>query len=318
MSNPIRFSSFDTITGILIIHMILGHVFQITNLTDSYIYSLSSLLQFFMPWFFFKSGYFHKNDTFSSIFHKSIKKLLIPFAIFCAIGHLVYCFINFFQGDTNWQHYILSPFKSILLLGSVTGNLPLWFLLALFFVKLLFCSTWEKAKWLLIPILAIAPILYIHQIEYPRLAASISSGLFFYIMGYLLKNYKPKPTVSIVFLISYLLCWIYLPAWVDMNTNELLSGYYFLWYPTSLLGIISINSFFQNFRIKIPFIQQIGSYSMAYYISHWIILLLISSILPQWYNNYIKAIILIISCAIILPLIAKSYNYDKMKWIWGR
>ena len=56
-----RIVSLDIITGILIIHMIFGHIMRFAHCIDTDLYHYTSiLLSFFMPWFFFKSGMFYK------------------------------------------------------------------------------------------------------------------------------------------------------------------------------------------------------------------------------------------------------------------
>ena len=55
-----RQSNIDSVAGLLIIHMILGHCIQVTDCRDLTLYKWMQVLSFFMPWFFFKSGMFYK------------------------------------------------------------------------------------------------------------------------------------------------------------------------------------------------------------------------------------------------------------------
>lgn len=55
-----RQSHIDSVAGLLIIHMILGHCIQVTDCRDLTLYKWMQVLSFFMPWFFFKSGMFYK------------------------------------------------------------------------------------------------------------------------------------------------------------------------------------------------------------------------------------------------------------------
>ena len=55
-----RQSHIDSVAGLLIIHMILGHCIQVTDSRDLTLYKWMQVLSFFIPWFFFKLGMFYK------------------------------------------------------------------------------------------------------------------------------------------------------------------------------------------------------------------------------------------------------------------
>ena len=51
----------DSMAGILILYMFFTHICQHLNMTESSLYlMLERFFYFFMPWFFFKSGYYFK------------------------------------------------------------------------------------------------------------------------------------------------------------------------------------------------------------------------------------------------------------------
>jgi fucose 4-O-acetylase-like acetyltransferase len=77
-----RDNSIDVIAGILLIHMVLGHVFQFAKLTDCRFYHWMDVLFFFMPWFFFKSGmFFNKNKKVVDVMILGGKKLMSNYLI---------------------------------------------------------------------------------------------------------------------------------------------------------------------------------------------------------------------------------------------
>lgn len=133
-----RDNTLDCACGILIIHMILGHIFQWPQLTTTHFYQWMNILYFFMPWFFFKAGIFYKKTPVKKVFSTSFHRLIVPFIALSLIGHAFLCISLVQEGGHTWQDFLINPMKDILLLGSTTGNFPLWFLLSLFFTKILY------------------------------------------------------------------------------------------------------------------------------------------------------------------------------------
>lgn len=133
-----RYSSLDALCGILIIHMIIGHVFEWSSLADSKFYAWQQrILFFFMPWFFFKSGMFYRERNFQTNIEASFRRLIVPLFCFTLLGMPHHWIKLYLAGDTNTIHYLLSPLKSFIVIGNNVGNLPLWFLLALFGVTVI-------------------------------------------------------------------------------------------------------------------------------------------------------------------------------------
>lgn len=114
------------------------------------------LVEFFMPWFFFKAGMFFKQRTLTEEIHKSFKRLLVPYIYFTVLGTCILWIKQFIYHEFTFRS-ILSPVTSILKAGSVPGNLALWFLLSLFCVRIIFNfinskiifanSSWGKCLW---------------------------------------------------------------------------------------------------------------------------------------------------------------------------
>lgn len=80
-----RDNTLDCACGILIIHMILGHIFQWSQLTTTHFYQWMNILYFFMPWFFFKAGIFYKKTPVKKVFSTSFHRLIVPF--YCLVPH---------------------------------------------------------------------------------------------------------------------------------------------------------------------------------------------------------------------------------------
>lgn len=75
-----RDNTLDAVAGLLIIYMMLRHAFEWSGASTDYFYIASSqVLPFFMAWFFFKSGMFHKSISFADCAKRGLNKLIIPF-----------------------------------------------------------------------------------------------------------------------------------------------------------------------------------------------------------------------------------------------
>ena len=72
-------------------------------------------------------------------------------------------------------------------------------------------------------------------------------------------------------MVSYLAIEIFCLSTVDIHGNEIVQGHYFLWWISSLSGIIVINNIFKFINLR--FLVVIGRNSMEYYVWHWIIML---------------------------------------------
>lgn len=133
-----RDESLDSLQGLLIVYMIMVHSFQWANIKgDSFNEVASYVMFFFMPWFFYKSGMFHKEMRNIDLLKKLTKKLLIPYIIFSFAGEIIHWLILYEKGVLSVEQVIIQPLKEILLWGSVSGNMPLWFLLSFFAVKII-------------------------------------------------------------------------------------------------------------------------------------------------------------------------------------
>lgn len=262
-----------------------------------------------MPWFFFKAGMFFKKESVSKVVKKSFKRLLIPFIVFTIIGELTKLAVDIYTIDksilTIVKFNTWSAFKYLILYGSSLGNLALWFLFSLFCVRIIYaCLRPSRLYPLLLILFAIAPAMHYMGIQHPYYLATISSGLFFYAMGDICRNIKIQNTA-----LCALLCimWIgitfFMPTLVDMRANFSIMGCYYLWYPTSLIGILAINSFFSKWSFSFPILQYLGQNSMGYYCVHLMILARMEALLKPYLSPYAFLIIAILAMVTILPLV---------------
>lgn len=271
-----RNESIDTVAGIMILYMVFTHVCQHYHFEKSTVYiTCEHFLYFFMPWFFFKAGMFFKIGENKVVINKGIRRLLKPFVLYSLLGHICYCVLAFLKN--NFHLSMLIPYRSLLLQGSIPGNLPLWFLLSLLGCRIIFnvCKTYGFSSYIIALLsLIIACGLHYVGFEYPYYFSNIMSGLFFLSMGNIIKTIKITPPIYAICIIIYIISFLF-PSFVGMRSNYLYYGFYFNWFVYSLCAIILVNQVVKCSIFKrLPF-KYVGRYSMEIYCLHWIILIFV-------------------------------------------
>lgn len=308
-----RLDYIDSISGIMIVYMISYHILQLSGYNVSNILLMRPLLCIFMPWFFFKSGMFHKNYTLRDVIKKNFKKLVIPFIVFSFIGYVIYCLNLYVDGDTNWIRYTLSPIKEFILLGAIYGNAPLWFLLSLYLVKCISCLTLRGNIVITLITMGFAiiiPIYIFPHINYPKFLGNVCIGYVFYSLGFYLKDKQFSIYVLLTSLVCYFTIFFLCYSNVDVNQSKLLDGNFFLWYIIAISGCVTINNIFYRYDIlNNKYLKIIGKNSMQYYVIHWPLLMIISMLFKNHLDNNAYTAMLFVGCIISLPI--SSYLYNK-------
>jgi len=317
-----RQSHLDTISGILILWMIFQHYNACTGLLLKGRYI--PLLFCFMAWFFFKAGMFHRIKSSKEIIHTGYRRLIIPYIIFSIIGYLTgYLTLFIKQVDIDIFHYTLSSIKQVVMSGGVDGDKPIWYLISLFVVKVVFNFMARHAKPpIIIPIIAYicAYTLYKFNIEYPCYLGNICIGIVFYSLGYLLREKQYDKYLFMAVIPIYIYIYIFIPSNVDVRANTCNSGLYGLYYLGSICSIIILNNIIKNIPLKFSILENIGRHSMSYYLTHWLIMILTGAVLTQWcfiVEPIWHFTIISILSAILLPLFDKALHKKYLKWMIG-
>lgn len=241
-------------------------------------------------------------------------KLLIPLVVYSLIGHIVECIKLFANGDFNWKHYLLTPFKEFVCTGSVTGNQPLWFLFSLFIVQLLFNELFvRKTKPILILLLSLLiPIVlfYCGDNNLFIYLANVPLGMAAYTCGYMIKEKQFEKSFFFPALMIYLGVMLLQPSHLVFRSNTLNSGgHYILAIAFSLSACVVFNNVFKK-RPNCSWLQFIGKNSMTYYVTHWIILNICSLVMINGFHcqNLWVFVVMAMSCLIIPTLIIKLKN----------
>ena len=278
MSTSKRDNSLDAIAGILILYMVAVHSLMRFELYGGDVKYCMYLLTFYMPWFFYKAGMLWHVKNFNQVVGGGNKRLLKPFVTYSIIGYLVYVISLVVVGDYNWIHYTLTPVKSLLLSGSVSGNEPLWFLLSLFIVRIIGNETIGRFKNC--GKIAIAFLCVIlgwgfnaFGIFKPDWMLNITTGYAFFLLGHLLRKVQYARYVFPLSAILYVTAWFTCFASVEMRHNLLECGIYPVWPIVCIVGMVLINNLFKRIPLsdRNPLVG-IGRNSLTILVWHYPIL----------------------------------------------
>lgn len=138
-SSKTRDLTLDIVAGVLIIRMMLTHAGAGAEYMPEFTRWISRVLYFFMPWFFFKAGMFFRTKPRREFYRSNARRLLVPFAVFSLIGYLLWLPGVISNDSLSLTYKIFAPTMQLVKEGSLTANMPLWFLLSLFLVKAAAC-----------------------------------------------------------------------------------------------------------------------------------------------------------------------------------
>ena len=325
-----RIQSLDWLSGLLIVHMILGHISQghFAQVEDApFFVIINRYLFFFMPWFFFKSGMFFKPDVNKkSFFIKSFKRLMIPFCIFSLLGEPLYWIHVFYSEHSDmWQWYLASA-KTIFTHGNLQGNGPLWFLLSLFLVRIFynrfFLNTGLKIAIASLSVTMLCLLHYYNIAIYPSVSHTVA-GLVFYAAGDLMRNLQYNKAIFIVSTIVMVALYVYCP--IDtyiLYGNSVLpeSNYYwiFLYAVVTIIFVHNVLKHIPTIVLKYVPLQVIGKDSMTYYVTHLLVLFCVRIIcadilqIEQWTYFWIMVIV----CVFTLPLLGRLFTLKPYRnWV---
>lgn len=268
-------------------------IFLHAGVLKSQPYSIMHVFGFFMPWFFFKAGMFHKEEQkyTKDFFKKLAKRFFVPMCTY-------------------------------LILTSRGQTALLWFLESLVISKLIFVAL-PKSKMVLIVLSSCLFIVgdFINRYEpsIPLLLKEMPMALFYYITGFLLKKLNNNSQMIICLLLAYLLILFIIPSRVDMRMQTILFGHFEIAVAGCLIGIVLMNALcdrYKDYLLK-PIIY-IGKESMAFYILHMPIIIAVQLIQAKMsafsQENLIPALIVLL----VVPVIILVTDKLKLSWILGK
>lgn len=319
-----RDESIDMLKGFGILLMLIGHV-QFGADINHYIYS------FHMPLFFWTSGFLFKyrNRDIFSYFKKSGRALILPYFVYGGIFTVLF---SVYQHEINLSDVCIKflypnhyPFDWC---GAI------WFLPAMFFVKLLYfvVNKYLKRKqcWFVAIIAIVIGILCSSfQIHIPLAIDSALFGFGFYCLGVFSKeimmkklDIKNHQSLIILFFIISGLC--FLNKVINMRENTY--GNYFLFGSSSIAGILmwycifKIKTIKEMFKLK-EILSMLSRNSIAYMgFNQFLIAIINVFIISKVQSNFIAFACKIgelLSLILLIYFFCKVISLLKVSYIFG-
>ena len=234
-----------------------------------------------MPLYFCLSGLFYKDyGSFKNFTIKKLNNILIPFVAWYVIGCVIY-FIGrkLLPGDHEAEFY----FGDVLFQNSIY-NLPIWFLMSLFWSNILFAivNLISKKWYWQFPIVvgfALIGLAFSHFriFNFLYIGMSMTSMPFFF-MGYMLKKTAllyPSESKKRDFIIMclFLMVGLFFAFWPDDTptiiyfSNKIEGGHQEIFYICGISFVVSL-LLLSKFIKHVPFITWIGRYSIIVLVTH--------------------------------------------------
>ena len=273
-----RYDYIDIMKGIGIVLVVLGHR-RIPKNLHRFIYA------FHMPLFFFISGYLFNqklNIKFIDFFKKKFKIFIIPYFYFSIISIIVQFFlirINIFN-PINIKELIKGLF---IIEGRPLWNVPLWFLVCLFFVQIIYFFIDKLSnkipKYISVISITILGYFFVTKNLFTpfKISTAFTVIIFFY-AGNLFKNIENKLNIHInkinTYVISILLILLtyYLSVYKNyyVDIDLLYYGNYIMFLINAFVGII-LTYLISKQLINICILKFIGKNSLIIMSTHYII-----------------------------------------------
>lgn len=320
----IRIEFIDLAKGICILLVVMGHLVPLFNENLTFVFC------FRMPLYFCLSGLFYKDyGGLKNLTIKKANKIFIPFIAWYVISYGIYYIGRIFtQSQIGPQYHFLD-----ILATNDIFNLPIWFLLCLFWSSILFTIIKKLSKnefQRAIGVLAVAALGWgmsiIGIFNFLYIGSALSCLPFFY-LGYMLKKSDilyPSTNVrkSVLIMISCLIGASILaftaaePPRLLYYKNGVSYGNFIQIYTCAAMFVIGI-LLLCKFVGHIPFVSWLGRYSIIVLVTHIPLSAITGTIINKAIGAYIsddfKYILnctTVIACmSFIIPLCIKYLPY---------
>ena len=204
------------------------------------------------------------------------------------------------------------------MLGYDGGNVPLWFLLSLFIVQLLYALLCRRLRdgWICLLGFVVACLTYHFGLTKPQYIGNVGLGLLAYSMGHLLKDNQYKLFFFVAAVVVYTVTYVFqYPAFIDVFPNTLSSGCYPLAVLFGLSGCVVANNIFKRFPLRARLLEYVGSRSMKYYVTHWILMNICLYVFE--FSGWYLMGVMVISVVVVVPLVDKAVSALGQEWVFG-
>lgn len=328
-----RIEYIDLAKGMCIILVVVFHIFAYYQVRMPLGYFFRA---FRMPLYFFLSGVFFK--TYGGFWHfikKKTNKLLIPFVFFYLtlsvfISIFLYrCFGIVIEKAVNFE---VIPALTEFISRENFPNSPIWFLLCLFEVNILFYLCYSIAdickkykQMLLIGLTMTVGImglfLSLMQINLPMFIDSSMTALPFFMMGYVINKYtailkqnKLDKYCALIILVCFAFVLLFAGHHVSYKQNHFSGMAYYTIYLCGLMGTLGIMYCAKKLN-RLPLVSYWGRYSIMILVTHRIVYQAVSplAIVMTGGVNYgtvmVNLAITLLSYLLIIPFMRKYLPY---------
>lgn len=216
-----RLVQLDILKGIGIILVLFGHSLHHNSISREIIYL------FHMPLFFFCSGIFHRQSPLLYTVRDSIKRLLLPYLFFLFVYQLIYFSYSFVISGSIDTYLTYFSSESNLLNRDSLFYYTIWFLICLFWIKILYAILYKLSNGNknIIFLLVLCGLIVSQYARIPFFIDTALTSLVYYHMGYVFKHSTIReitPPIYFHMLIFGVACIIglFLHNDVDLKNNS--------------------------------------------------------------------------------------------------
>lgn len=320
-----RVRHYDILCGVMLLFMIHHHLCGVSGLADAAIHMVPyKILYFYMAYFFYKAGIFYReNRSLKEVCKDSARRLLIPFTFFSFIGYFILGAHHSGLTINTWKFWWW-PIYQMFAIGRIGGNGPLWFLLSLFIVRVIFQLT-KNVKWKQYTLIILCVIVAIIGNSFsirPCTISNVALGIIFYGLGALMREVQYNKSVGIIsvclFFGAYI--WMCFFGWhlIDFSLNTTVFGIHQIWMLNCCFACVAI-SFLGQYLPNLRALAWTGRNSMTLLCTHALVYntiytyLLKDSTLSPYFCLFIYWVAIIIIC-IPLTFVLKNKN---LGWMIG-
>lgn len=205
--------------------VVFAHLYSVFSPVRVYIYA------FHMPLFFLMSGYLHRNANTLLLTKKMIKKILIPFIFFLLVGYIYFVLTS---ADLRID-VIYESIMGVLLGDLISANSVLWFLLAIFFVRIIGNIFIKNSKVIVFPTLLLFVFFTVSKYNLFYLGTSFMA-LPFYLIGHYGGGIDRVSTCSYSVIIAIIFLGVsFLISYYNGKVSMMGMGYGFIREPLNIL-----------------------------------------------------------------------------------
>ena len=274
----------DVLRGFCILVVVMQHVGLNIPIPGLFVLDTAVACFYFISGFFFERSASKCNGMISFLKKKS-KRLLIPFVLWYFLSYAMFYGLKIVVPSLSLGRVEYHGLED-LFLQRVLFNGPIWFVLSLFYVEVLYFlvrnfST-EKLRFLIVVALSWGGyMLYKHAIIINPFLDGVFMALLFFYAGIIanklkienLLNNKPWWVETVIVIITYSI-YVYMDPFVVFRDNSFPSGYF-----TSVMGLLSIvfclfvasHLFIKRVELRLRFLPWFGVNSLVVLCAHHLI-----------------------------------------------